>query len=384
MTLISLKGFKFDENGKGEIQLLQPGRWDHPAYGMVEITTETLNDFVNNFKKNLRAHSNTVGLPVDEEHNTTGGAVGWIKKLINRGSEGLFAIVEWNTKGQQMIKDAVYRFFSPEFYFQYEDPETRKVYNNVLIGGALTNRPYFKGLNPVVLSENNLINNNEKIMQLSELIKKSLADLSNDEKSFVTSHFSELDEAGKTKFAELKPASTFKEGDTCKMADGSEGKMVMENGKLVCMVEKPAKKANEMSETEIIKLREDAAQGAKAMAEVRKMNLDKKVEGFVYSETNKDKGKIPATLKEKAVEFALTLNEEQETKFFAFIDGLPVAKLFVELGGSGDGGNKTQAPAGVDQASFDLDLKAKELQASDKNLSYDDALVMAEKGLAKK
>jgi len=120
--MIPLDGIKFSEEDKSEIQLLKMGEWNHPMYGPIKVTSDVFDEFVKNFKKDLRAHSSSIGLPVDEEHHSAGGAVGWIKKLINRGSEGLFAIVEWNSKGRQMIKDAVYRFFSPEFYFQYEDP----------------------------------------------------------------------------------------------------------------------------------------------------------------------------------------------------------------------------------------------------------------------
>ena len=375
---------KFNDDGQSEIQILKPGKWDHPIYGMVEINDKTQDEFIKNFKKDLRAHSSTIGLPIDEEHRSSAGAVGWIKKLKNRGSEGLFAIVEWNIKGQQLIKDAIYRFFSPEFYFAYEDPESRKTYNNVLVGGALTNRPYFKKLEPVVLSEHDLITNDEKDMQLNELIKKSLADLDNDEKSFITSHFSELSEDDKAKFTELKPAETFKEGDVCTMGDGSKGKMKMVNDKMVCMAEAPAKKANEMSETEIKDLQDKANQGVQAMAEVKKMKLTEKVNELIYNETNKDKGRLPATLKEKVVAFAASLSEDQEAKFFEIVDGLPTAKLFGELGSSNAGDNNATAPTGVDQSSFELDKKAKELQASNKELTYEKALEMAEKELAKK
>jgi hypothetical protein len=78
------------------------------------------------------------------------------------------------------------------------------------------------------------------------------------------------------------------------------------------------------------------------------------------------------------------LSEDQEAKFFEIVDGLPTAKLFGDIGSSGAGGNNASAPSGVDQESFDLDKRAKELQASDKNLSYVDALVMAETEAAKK
>ena len=397
---------KFGEEDKSEIQLLKAGEWNHPMYGPVKITDEVQKEFVANFKKNLRAHSSSIGLPIDEEHRSSGGAVGWIKKLTNRGSEGLFAIVEWNSKGRQLIKDAIYRFFSPEFYFQYEDPESRKVYNNVLIGGALTNRPYFKGLNPVVLSEDILINNQNNHMILSEVIKKNLADLSDDEKSFVSSHFAELDEDIKTKFNEIKPQETDEEkkaredkeaveaaekakvGDVCKMADGSNGKMGMKDGKKVCMSEadfaiQASEKSVSMSEAEVKQLKDDAEIGKKAQADLKKKEMGDKVAALVYSETNKE-GKVPATLKEKITDFVMALSEDQVKSFFEIVGGLPSAKLFVELGEAAlEGNGAGDAPKGVSQDSFELDKKAKELMASDSKLTYDKALIAAEKELAK-
>ena len=358
ITVMIPLDFKFSEDGKSEIQLLKLGEWNHPMYGPVKVTAEVFDEFVKNFKKDLRAHSSSVGLPIDEEHRSTTGAVGWIKKLINRGNEGLFAIVEWNAKGQELIKDAIYRFFSPEFYFQYEDPESRKVYNNVLIGGALTNRPYFKGLNPVVLSENNIINN-DKNMILSELIAKNLADLSDAEKSFVASHFSELDEDNKTKFAELNPDKKIEE------------KKEIETGKI------------SMSETEVKTLREQAAMGSEAMTKVKKMEMSEKVKALIYSETNKENGKLPSAVQDKVIEFAMSLNDDQQAKFFEIVNALPKSSLFSELGTDGAGKDKEKTPEGFSEDSVKLDRKANELMANDKDLSYEKALEMAEKELQK-
>lgn len=423
-TLIPI-GLEFAEDKAGgyELQVLKPGQWDHPAYGMVEITPEIQQEFADNFKRDLRAHSSTIGLPIDEEHYSDRGATGWIKDLINKGNEGLFAIVEWNVKGRELIKNAIYRFFSPEFYFQYEDPEDRRLYNNVLVGGALTNRPYFKGLNPVVLSENII----HKHMDLKEIVKKVFADLSDGEKSFITSHFSELTEDELTKFSEL-----FKEGDVCKLADGSDGVLSPDkDGKMVCMSAKDAaaKKASEkdaadkkakeeadkkkeeeeaakkkaeedaaaaeaaknngnnlgMSESKIKELQKQAEDGIKASEKLKKIEMSDKIDGFIYSETNLEKGKLPVSLKDKVSEFAMSLNESQMTKFFEIIEGMPSAKLFSELGESALAANDgSVAPKGVDEYSFNLDKKAKELMKANDKLTYQSALVMAEKELAKK
>jgi hypothetical protein len=361
---------KFAEEDKSEIQILKPGKWDHPSYGEVEITNNVQKEFADNFKRDLRAHSSTVGLPIDEEHRSSEGAVGWIKKLINRDQEGLFAIVEWNTKGRQLIKDAIYRFFSPEFYFQYEDPETRRVYNNVLAGGALTNRPYFKGLSPVVLSEQNLINKNNKHMPtLKEVCQKALAEFNDEEKALVIEKFSELDEEMQKKFAELKPKEENKEKDKGQKNDGAGAVKASEEFK--------------MSEAEAKQLKEQAAEGVRAMAEVKKMRTNEKVSGFIYSESNKT-GKLPATLKDKVVNFVLTLSEEQTKAFDEIIGGLPSAQIFAEIGDAAFSDNKTSAPAGVDEDSFALDQKAKEVMKANDKLTYEQALVMAEKELAKK
>ena len=413
--------FAEEKEGGYELQVLKPGQWDHPSYGMVEITPEIQQEFADNFQKDLRAHSSSIGLPIDEEHYSDKGAVGWIKNLINKGNEGLFAIVEWNVKGRELIKDAIYRFFSPEFYFQYEDPEDRRLYNNVLIGGALTNRPYFKGLNPVVLSENLI----HKHMDLKEITKKIFTELTNDEKSFVISKFNELNDEELIKFSAL-----FAEGDACKLADGSDGVMTLDkDGKMVCMSSKDAKakKASEdadkkakeeaeakekenkeaadakakadaeelakkdttnnlnMSEAAVKKLKEDAANGIKATEELKKIKMSEKVNGFIYSEANSDNGKLPASLKDQVSEFAMSLNDAQATKFFEIIDAMPSAKLFSELGESALASNDgSEAPKGVSQESFELDKKAKELMKANDKLNYQSALSMAEKELAKK
>jgi hypothetical protein len=258
-------------------------------------------------------------------------------------------------------------------------------------------------------------------------MKKVFADLSNDEKSFITSHFSELTDEAKVKFSEL-----FKEGDSCKLEDGSDGVMSMDkDGKMVCMSSKDAKakKASEdaekkakeeaeakekadkevadakakvdadaavaeaakngnnlnMSESAIKQLQKEAAEGVKATEELKKIKMSEKITGFIYNESNSDKGKLPATIKDKVVEFAMSLNETQAIKFFEIVDAMPSAKLFSELGESALAANDgSVAPKGIDEYSFNLDKKAKELMKANDKLTYQSALIMAEKELATK
>lgn len=136
------------ERPVSDIQIARTGTWEHPQYGRLEITEQTLQDFVDNFYRHVRG----IDIAVDQAHRPEDGAAGWIKALHKRGNE-LWATVEWTPLGVRLIRDGIYRYFSPEFAVTYTDPETGQKYRNVLLGGGLTNRPFIKGMAPVMLSE---------------------------------------------------------------------------------------------------------------------------------------------------------------------------------------------------------------------------------------
>ena len=133
---------KFAERGEvpEEIQVLPIGRWNHPAYGLLEITREDIEEFKENFDKGLRKQ-----IAITEGHETFDEkpAIGWFKELMDRGGDGLFATIEWTKQGKTLLSEKAYKYFSPEFYSEFEDPQTREIHTNVLVGGALTNKPYF-------------------------------------------------------------------------------------------------------------------------------------------------------------------------------------------------------------------------------------------------
>jgi len=157
--MVDLAGVTFDEYMPdpqnpdrvelvSEIQIMRTGSWNHPLYGKFTIKDEDMDLFVKHFYENVRG----VDLAVDQEHVPGGGAAGWFKDVFKRGNT-LWAKIAWTPLGAQLIKDKVYRYFSPEFDFDYKDPETGQKYRCVLYGGALTNRPFIKGMEPIMLSE---------------------------------------------------------------------------------------------------------------------------------------------------------------------------------------------------------------------------------------
>ncbi len=69
-----------------------------------------------------------IDMVIDYEHQTEGGdyaspdgkapAAGWVKKLENRGPDGLWAHVEWTDSAREMLSKREYRYYSPVFSFQ--------------------------------------------------------------------------------------------------------------------------------------------------------------------------------------------------------------------------------------------------------------------------
>jgi hypothetical protein len=141
----------FAEGGVCQVQIFpHVGSYQHPAWGDIRITQQFLGDITKNFTD--KVYQQELPLTVDCEHESKlSGAVGWISAITDKGADGLWATIELNDRGKELLARDAYRYFSPEFYEHWTDPATGKSFSNVLIGGALTNRPFFKGMDAVVL-----------------------------------------------------------------------------------------------------------------------------------------------------------------------------------------------------------------------------------------
>jgi cation transport regulator ChaB/phage I-like protein len=134
-----------------KIEIMRVGSWNHKMYGPFSITEENLEGFVKTFNDKVRG----IDIAFDLEHGETvhaGAAVGWVKSLEKKDGS-LLAEVAWTELGLKQIKAGTYKYFSPEFMFDYTDDETGKTFQDVLLGGSLTNRPFIKNMDPVLLSE---------------------------------------------------------------------------------------------------------------------------------------------------------------------------------------------------------------------------------------
>ncbi|PKN10604.1 MAG: hypothetical protein CVU72_00660 [Deltaproteobacteria bacterium HGW-Deltaproteobacteria-7] len=110
---------------------------------------------------------------IDYEHQSLADvqspAAGWIKDIVWKGAEGLWAVVEWTAKAAEYLKNREYRYFSPVMLVGAVD---RKV--ALLVNVALTNNPAMNNLRPIVAKATDFIENQKKEDTMLEKLKKLL------------------------------------------------------------------------------------------------------------------------------------------------------------------------------------------------------------------
>jgi len=339
-----------------EIEIMASGKWEHPQYGDVQITEADIDKFIASFDDKVRK----VDIAVDQEHMPEKGAAGWyksMKKVFEDGKTKLKATIEWTKLGTQLIQDGIFKYFSPEFDFAYEDQETHEQYENVLLGGALTNRPYFKSLAPVALSENmfagftgkTTVKGGENNMTKDELKAKLVED----------SAFALADDASEEEKKSLEEAKA-------ELAKEAEDKAAAEKADVEA--KEKAKKEEELKKAEDLKKKKMSEQFISQAEHTKEMNelkskmgimesklrfkeVTEQVQGFVFSESNPSGVLLPKN-KKAAVDLLMAATPKVAELFSEFLKGLPAvsAKLFKEEGGDGEGATKeTQKKEAIDK-----------------------------------
>jgi phage I-like protein len=149
--------------GTNEIQLL--------PHGLVKRKNV---DFISDAqaRKEMIEHFNSEknDVVVDYEHQTLkdvqAPAAGWIKELIDKGKDGLWARVEWTQKAQEYIASKEYRYLSPVVLARKSD--RRAV---LLHSVALTNKPAIDGMEPLANKDEEGNGNMDLLKQLTALLK---------------------------------------------------------------------------------------------------------------------------------------------------------------------------------------------------------------------
>ncbi len=126
-----------------EFQLLPLGRIDLEGCGPAILDDQSMDNIIEDFER--RGND----MVIDYEHQTLkdiqAPAAGWIRKLLKRGQEGLWVVVEWTEKARQYLAKREYRYFSPVMLTRLSDHKIVK-----LVNVALTNSPKINHLKSIV------------------------------------------------------------------------------------------------------------------------------------------------------------------------------------------------------------------------------------------
>lgn len=381
-TVRTVVHLQANEDGKlpDSIQIFPEGSFDTVPYGKMVIDKNVFDQMIANFKLDVRK-----AVPVDVDHDG-GKAAGWINELNHVEGKGLFANVEWTPYGEELLSNKEYRLFSPEWAFDYMDPQHSTRHGAVLIAGSLTNRPLFKDMDFLTASdgsnsssdaltvEDNVVilisnSNQEKEipMNLEELLKKDVSELTAEEKNFIKENAEDLSEEKRKAFDFLQA----EEADEDAEDEGGEDPVEADEDAEEADEEEDAEEeeantGDEGDDTVTLSASEVESMKAKISeykAKEQRIKTEKQVSKFIASDKG---GKLLPKSKDKVVDFMLTLSASQREAFTEIVKDLPEVKI------AGEEGDSASEPMTAEDKVVKLIDKYKsddgltELQAQDK------------------
>lgn len=134
------------------VQAYRFGHWDHPMYGDVDINGDVATDFVQNFKNGVYGNELAYGYEHGLDRAKGSKASGTIIDMEVR-EDGIYDKVRFTDPAITEIKTGEWKYISPEHKEVWTDPESGETFQNVRVGGTLTNDGFFKGMAPLNFSE---------------------------------------------------------------------------------------------------------------------------------------------------------------------------------------------------------------------------------------
>lgn len=136
---------------RSRVQIAKTGRFVDPRYGKFQITRQHFDVWQRNFNALSKADGR-LGVPIDVDHSPEKKgeteAAGWVVDLDRLGSDGktqtpdeLWAVVEWNSLGQELVGDRRYAYLSPSYQHDFKDEQGHS-HGTHIVGVGLTNRPF--------------------------------------------------------------------------------------------------------------------------------------------------------------------------------------------------------------------------------------------------
>lgn len=197
--------------------LPKPGVYKHPEYGDLTITAERNR----NFAANINNATFQKYIPINAEHtkNDPLGALGWFSSAVVNDDGSVDAPVEWAERGKAMLAGKAFRYVSPEWHERWTDKANGVEHQDVVVGLALTTRPFFKdsSLRPLVASDGQLVAPPKEVMGADVTTPDGPTDTSKgNEMEFTEQQFNELNARVETltqQFADADNARKLAEAD---------------------------------------------------------------------------------------------------------------------------------------------------------------------------
>jgi hypothetical protein len=148
---IDLGGVRLAEDRPTWLHAFPLGRYVHPVHGELHFTRERLERIADGVNGGVRGITPALDFDHREDRAKGGKAAGWITAAEVR-ADGLWIAVEWTEEARAEVRAGAWRYLSPEFG-AWTDPRSGIRHRDVLLGAALTNRPFLRDLAPVAACE---------------------------------------------------------------------------------------------------------------------------------------------------------------------------------------------------------------------------------------
>jgi hypothetical protein len=148
---IDLGGVRLAEDRPTWLHAFPLGRYLHPAHGELVFTRERLERLAEGVNRGVRGITPALDFDHREDRAKGAKAAGWIEAAEVR-HDGLWLAVTFTAEARAEVRAGAWRYLSPEFG-EWTDPRTGTRHRDVLMGAALTNRPFLRDLEPVAACE---------------------------------------------------------------------------------------------------------------------------------------------------------------------------------------------------------------------------------------
>lgn len=131
------------------------GKWVHPEYGQIEFTQQDFEDIIRNVDQKTLGYEPYLTVGHQKEPDSK-PSIAFLTEVYQEGEVlyGEFEVVDEETYSQ--VVRGQYRYSSPEILRNTQSKETGDAVGTVLVGAALTNRPFLTRM-PKVEAHSNLL-----------------------------------------------------------------------------------------------------------------------------------------------------------------------------------------------------------------------------------